>query len=91
MKDSIMNAVAFSRSHENNVAHSKGGAEAIANAVATNRNGITFNPAKPNLSAYSDLFTPEYWGSHYIKDYSANTTNYVVDGEILNYLFGDRR
>ncbi len=93
MKASLMSAIAFSRSHENNeitfVGHSKGGAEAIANAVATNKNCITFNTAIPNLNAYSYYFSTNYWGSHKIEDYSANLTNYVVEDEILNYFLGE--
>ena len=53
------------------VGHSKGGAEAAANAVATNRDAYVFNPAVVNLKAYG-LNS---------KDYSANMTAFVVKGD----------
>lgn len=59
------------------VGFSKGGAEAVANAVATNKPAIVFNPATVRLSAY-DL---DY------DNYDSEITKYVVDGEALNYLF----
>lgn len=34
------------------IGHSKGGAEAMANAVATNNNCITFNPSTLNFKSY---------------------------------------
>jgi hypothetical protein len=83
MKDSISNSEYFVANNKNAeitmVGHSKGGAEAVANAVANNKNAITFNPAKPDLSEYglSDL------------DYTASVTNYVVTGEVLNGIFGE--
>jgi hypothetical protein len=83
MKDSISKSEYFVANNKNAeitmVGHSKGGAEAVANAVANNKNAITFNPAKPDLSEYglSDL------------DYTASVTNYVVTGEVLNGLFGE--
>ena len=61
------------------VGHSKGGAEAAANAVATNKNAILFNPASVNLKAYGlDAET-----------YTAEMTAFIVKGEILDYIFGD--
>ena len=54
--------------------HSKGGGEAIANAVVTNKNVITFNPSRTAFSQY---------GLDESK-YTANSKRYVVDGEILN-------
>ena len=58
------------------IGHSKGGAEAAANAVATNRNAILFNPAATALNKYGlDSNT-----------YSADMTVYVVKGEPLNAL-----
>ncbi|WP_083878393.1 RHS repeat-associated core domain-containing protein [Acetivibrio cellulolyticus] len=82
MKDSISESTKFVNDHPNNeitmVGHSKGGAEATANAVATNKNCIIFNPATVNLSAYG-LNT---------KGYTANMTAYIVKGEILNNIFG---
>ena len=55
------------------------GAEVAANAVATGKKAILFNPASVNLGAY-DLNSD---------DYDGDMTAYVVDGEILNNIFGD--
>jgi len=70
------------------VGHSKGGAEAIANAVATDTSAITFNTMSPNLRAYFKRFE--------ICDYSeklaegiVSMTHYVVRGDILNVIFGE--
>ena len=63
------------------IGHSKGGAEAAANAVATNRNAILFNPAAAALSSYG-LDSSSY---------SASMTAYVVWGEplsMVNWLLG---
>lgn len=60
------------------VGHSKGGAEAAANAIVTDRNAILFNPATLNPKAY-DLDISEYTGE---------TTAYIVKGEILDKVFG---
>jgi hypothetical protein len=54
--------------------HSKGGAEAAANAVATKKNSIIFNPATVNLEAYG-LSSSNYSGS---------MTAFIVKGDILN-------
>jgi len=82
MKASIKSAKEFvnnnSDSHITFIGHSKGGAEAAANAVATNKDAILFNPATVNLSAY------KLNG----KNYSSNMTAYIVKGEILNNIFG---
>ena len=82
MKDSIAYAKEFVKDHPTSqitfIGHSKGGAEAAANAVATNKDCIIFNPATAFLSEYglsSD-------------DYTANMTAYIVKGEILNNIFG---
>jgi len=56
------------------VGHSKGGAEASANAVATGKNAIVFNPAYANLSAY-DLGN---------SNYTESLKSYVVKGDILD-------
>lgn len=53
------------------VGHSKGGAEAVANAVATNRDAYVFNPAAVNLKAYG-LNS---------KNYSESMTAFVVKGD----------
>ena len=60
------------------VGHSKGGAEATANALATNRNAIVFNTATLNEKAY-DLDQSKY---------RANMTVFTVEGEVLSVLFG---
>lgn len=82
MKDSIKLTKKFVEDHSTSgitfVGHSKGGAEAAANAVATNKNAILFNPASVNLNAYG--LSEE--------DYSADMTAYIVEGEILNNLLG---
>lgn len=56
------------------IGHSKGGAEAAANAVASNKNSIIFNPATVNLKAYG-LNSSNYKGS---------MTAFIVKGDILN-------
>ena len=82
MKRSIALSEEFCENHSNAkitfVGHSKGGAEAAANAVATNRDAILFNPATVNLAAY-DLDS---------SDYTSDMTAYIVEGEILNKVFG---
>ncbi len=82
MKDSIAYAKEFASKNPNSritfVGHSKGGAEAVANAVATNNDAIVFNPATAFLNKY-DLPTEQYTG---------NVTSYVVQGEALDYLSG---
>lgn len=60
------------------VGYSKGGAEAAANAVATGKKAILFNPAKVNLGAYG-LDAEEYDGE---------MISYVVDGEVLDEILG---
>ncbi len=82
MWDAINYSVGFTNSHSQEITfigHSKGGAEALAAAVATGKNAIVFNPAKPNLRDYN-LSAGNYKG---------NATSYVVRGEILNNLFGE--
>lgn len=84
MRDSIAESTKFVNDHMSNeitmVGHSKGGAEAIANAVANNKNCITFNTAIPYLGEYG--LDQTYYSSWRTMDH------YVVRGEILNYLFG---
>ena len=79
---SIKEANKFVESHPNSeitfIGHSKGGAEAAANAVATNLNAILFNPATVNLSAYGLSAS----------DYNASMNVFIVNGEILNGIFG---
>jgi len=82
MRESIGYARVFDKRYEGQeltmIGHSKGGAEAIANAVATGRNAITFNPMSPNLKEYS------LDGS----SYTGTMIHYVVKGDILNTTFG---
>lgn len=59
------------------VGHSKGGAEAAANAVATNKNAILFNPASAVLGFYG-LSSSTYTGT---------MTAYIVHEEPLNHIF----
>ena len=78
MIDSISYAKSFVNDHPTAhitfVGHSKGGGEAIANAVATGYNAITFNPATPRLSEYGLT----------MDGYKGEITNYIVEGEILH-------
>ena len=62
------------------VGHSKGGAEAAGNALATNRNALLYNPAAINASAYG-LDVGKYTGAD-----SHGMTVFVVEGEILSKL-----
>ncbi|WP_430110132.1 hypothetical protein [Paenibacillus sp. B1-33] len=62
--------------------HSKGGAEAAANAIVTNKNAILFNPDKLSTSMNTKV-------GLYFQVYTAKTNAYVVNGEILNELFGE--
>ncbi len=82
MQDSITKSEKFVNEHScyeiTMIGHSKGGAEAVANALKTNKNAIVFNPAT--------TFTDEYDLS--VDDYSADMTVYVVKGDILNGLEG---
>ncbi|KPU42117.1 tRNA(Glu)-specific nuclease WapA precursor [Oxobacter pfennigii] len=56
------------------VGHSKGGAEAAANALSRNKNSIIFNPATVNPSAYGLDSS----------NYTANMTAFIVKGDALN-------
>ena len=82
MWESIRFALVLDKKYEDfeltMIGHSKGGGEAIANAIATGRKAITFNPMHPNLVLYGlDAST-----------YDDNKmTHYIVKEEILmNYL-----
>ncbi len=78
MKYSIREAKKFVNKHTKNeitfVGHSKGGAEAAANAVKTNKNCIIFNPATVNLSAYGISSS----------GYTSDMVAYIVKGDILH-------
>jgi len=81
-EDAIAEGEAFVRKNPNAhitfIGHSKGGGEALAAAVATNKNAIVFNPMAPNLVAYG--LNAAQWR------YSASATAYIVDWEILKIL-----
>ena len=62
----------------NFVGTSYGGAEVAANAVATGKDAILFNPASPNLSKYGLSFD----------DYEANMVSYIIEGEALSETVG---
>ncbi|GEM_PF-779171 len=80
--EDVRNSIAYSKNfvkekYSSNitfVGHSKGGGEAAASAVESNKNAILFNPATVNLDAY----TPNG------PNYSASMTAYIVEGEILH-------
>ena len=59
------------------IGHSKGGAEAIANAVVNGADAIIFNPATANLAAYN---LPNVTSGH-------NIRSFVVFGEALNLFY----
>jgi len=79
MKNSIKFAKKFVQEHKKEkitfVGHSKGGAEAMANAVATNRDCIVFNPAPINYKKYGLKKN--------MSKYKASMFKYVVKGEFL--------
>ncbi|NMM64106.1 DUF2974 domain-containing protein [Clostridium sp. P21] len=80
MKLSIKFADQFVQGHPDAnitfVGHSKGGAEAAANAIKTNQNCIVFNPAAVNIKANG--LSKEKAG------YKGNMTSYIVKGEVIN-------
>jgi len=65
------------------VGHSKGGAEAMVNAIATNTNCITFNTLAMSMDFYC---TPTEIRAY--KESGAQVTHYVVGGDPLNRIFG---
>jgi len=83
LKESIAYAKAFVGFKPNKeitfVGHSKGGAEAAANAIATNRPAIIFNPAP--LSIKENGLTEKN------KTYDAKMDVLIVDGDILDVIF----
>ncbi|MBR1443515.1 MAG: hypothetical protein IJ583_08285 [Firmicutes bacterium] len=82
MKDSIEIAKDFVSKHKNYeitfIGHSKGGAEAAVNALATGKDAMLFNPLAVNLDAL-DLNYSQYKG---------NMTAYIVVGDALDFWFG---
>ncbi len=81
MHKSISEAKKFVNEHKDAnitfIGHSKGGGEALANAKATNRDAIVFNPAIPNYDIYG------------LGDsiYTAKAISYVIPGEILSDVY----
>lgn len=57
------------------IGHSKGGAESIANAVATGKNAMVFNPATAYLEEHGVKN----------KNYKGDIEIYVVEGDMLNW------
>ncbi|MEL6853179.1 MAG: RHS repeat-associated core domain-containing protein, partial [Bacteroidota bacterium] len=82
MKLSISHAKELSREVGNAeltfVGHSKGGAEAAGNALATNRNALLYNPAAINPNAYG-LDSKLYTGAD-----EHGMTAFIVKGDALN-------
>lgn len=78
ISSSMLEAQKFVNSHPlteiTMIGHSKGGAEAMANALRTNKNCIVFNPAAVFLEP-NGLSTSKYTASMMI---------FIVDGEILD-------
>ena len=78
MKKSIYLSKMFVENHPGShitfIGHSKGGAEALSNALANNMDAIVFNPALPNYNKYglNDI------------EYTADATSYVIEGEVLS-------
>jgi len=60
------------------IGHSKGGAEALANALITNSNAITFNSAV--------LWASQNGLSIAAENFTGTMLNFVVDGDILGLL-----
>ncbi len=87
MRQSIAFAENFCRKHRKQkitfVGHSKGGAEAMANAVATNRNCIVFNPAVVCYKSYGLRKKRE--------QYTASISAYFVEGEFLTGVLQKRQ
>jgi len=78
MRNSIAKAREFDEEHKDYevtfIGHSKGGGEAAANGLATNRNTIVFQP--------STTYTTRYGIS--TENYTANMDMYVIEGEVLD-------
>ena len=78
LQKSVKYATSFKEKHKDSkitmVGHSKGGAEAMANAIATDTDAIVFNPAALAVGA-NGLGNGEHTGT---------ITAYVVTGEVLD-------
>jgi len=89
MVDSINYAVEFVNDKKGYeftmIGHSKGGAEATSNALATNTNAITFNSATPSTPLYDllDEGDKKRWN-----EYSATMVHYAVNGDALTGSMG---
>ena len=87
MWHSLAFAESFCRKHKKQkitfVGHSKGGAEAMANAVVTNRNCIVFNPAVVYYKPYGLRKKRE--------QYTALISAYFVEGEFLTGVLQKRQ
>lgn len=68
------------------IGHSKGGAEATANALATNTNAFTFNSATPNVPVYDLLY--EVDNKKKWHEYTATMVHYAVKGDVLTGTMG---
>jgi RHS repeat-associated protein len=82
MRAAIREARSFATTHRTRqitfTGHSKGGAEAAASSIATSKGHVTFNPAGLNWRDHGLTMTSS----------SAGSTNYIVKGDILNYIQG---
>ncbi|MCL2679489.1 MAG: hypothetical protein FWF18_04310 [Dehalococcoidia bacterium] len=72
------------------VGHSKGGLEATWNAIVTGTNCITFNPMVITFFGIGMMSYSSAIEAHKTRLYKGEVTmnHYVVDGDILNKLFG---
>ncbi|MCL1990257.1 MAG: RHS repeat-associated core domain-containing protein, partial [Defluviitaleaceae bacterium] len=66
------------------IGHSKGGAEARANAWATGMNAILFNPADSHQRGLRQYGI----SADDIANYGGTMITYIIEGEILNFLQG---
>ena len=82
-KESVDNAIMLNRQYANSeltfVGHSLGGGLAAANALATDRNAITFNPAAITNKTKRNLHLPATISKGRI-------FNVVIQGEIINFI-----
>lgn len=82
-QQSVTNAYSLSKKYSTSeltfVGHSLGGGLAAANALATDRNAITFNPAALSSFTKKNLHLPN-------STTKGRIFNVVVKGEIVNYL-----
>lgn len=78
MRKSIKKADELKKKYPNAIitfaGYSKGGAEAAANAVATNMDAVLFNPSSASFGLYGLK----------LKNYTGEMVSYIMDGEILS-------